>query len=59
LNKVSLTKTFRAGGIRLNEASKLTGEILDGQEIHVHLKQFSTLASAQAELTKIGFREVR
>jgi hypothetical protein len=59
LNKVSLTKTLRAGGIRLNEASKLTGQILNGAEIRVHLNQFPTLASAHAELTKIGVREVR
>ena len=59
LNKVSLTKTFRAGGIGLNEASKLTGQILDGREVHVHLNQFATLALARSELTKIGVGEVR
>jgi len=59
LNKVSLTKTFRAGGIGLNEASKLTGQILDGREVRVHLNQFATLALARTELTKIGVGEVR
>jgi hypothetical protein len=41
LNKVRLTKTLRAGGIGLSEASKLTGRILDGMEVRVHLRQFT------------------
>lgn len=58
LNKVRLTKTLRAGGIGLSDASKLTGQILDGATVRVHLSQFRTVAIAQAELTKIGIVEV-
>ena len=59
LNKVLLTKTLRAGGIGLNEASKLTGRLLDGLEIRVHLNQFSTVTGAGVELAKIGVAEIR
>ncbi len=58
LNKVGLTQIFRAGGVNLNQASRLTGEILDGHEVRVHLKQFATLAAAQAELDEIGVAEI-
>ncbi len=58
LNKVQLTKTFRAGGIGLNEASKLTGQILEGREVHVKLLQFPTLNHAKAALTKIGVADI-
>ncbi len=59
LNKVLLTKTLRAGGIGLSEASQLTGRLLDGLEIRVHLNQFSTLTLASTELAKIGVAEIR
>ncbi len=59
LKKVSLTKTFRAGGIGLAAALKLTNQILDGAEVRVHLNQFATFDTASAEFTKIGIREIR
>lgn len=58
LNKVQLTKTFRAGGISLSEAAKLTGQVLDGIELRVHLDQFPTLGRAQAVLREIGIAEI-
>jgi hypothetical protein len=58
LNKVQLTKTLRAGGIALSEASKITGQVLEGQEVRVHLNQFPTLNQARDALTKIGVAEV-
>ncbi len=59
LNKVRLTRTFRAGGIGLGEASKLIGRILDGMEVRVRLGQFANLNAARAELMKIGVADVR
>ncbi len=58
LNKVQLTKTPRAGGIGLSEASKITGQVLEGQEVRVHLNQFPTLSRARAALMAIGVAEV-
>lgn len=59
LNKVQLTKTFNAGGARLSDAVKLTGRVLDGDEVRVHFKQFTSVAAAQKALAKIGVAEVR
>ncbi len=59
LNKVQLTKTLHAGGIGLSEASKLTGMVLDGQEVRVHLNQFPTFNRAYAALSEMGVAEVR
>ena len=58
LNKVRLTKMLRDGGVGLSEASTLTGKVLDGVEVRVHLNQFATLGAARAELRKIGVAEV-
>lgn len=59
LRKVAVTKTFRAGGVPLSEASRLTGEILEGREVRVHLSQFDSIASARDALTSLGVGEVR
>ncbi len=47
LNKVALTKTLRAGGVGLGEASKITGRVLEGEEVRVHLTQCPTLNQAR------------
>lgn len=59
LNKVQLTKTFRAGGIGLTAASQLTGDVLKGIEVRVHLNQFDSIVAARAELGRIGVQNVR
>ena len=59
LNKVQLTKTLRDAGITLSFASRLTGEILEGNEVRVHLSQFTTVEEARAALTGIGVESVR
>jgi hypothetical protein len=59
LNKVQLTKALHAAGIALGEASKLTGQILDGRPVRVHVDQFPTVDAARLELTHIGIAELR
>lgn len=58
LRKVQLTKTFRAGGVRLSEASRLTGQVLEGHEVRVHLNQFESVAAARRALLGLGVAEV-
>ncbi len=59
LNKVVLTKTFRAGGVGLQDATRLTGRVLEGEEVCVGLRQFPDIESARSELKRIGVRDVR
>jgi hypothetical protein len=58
LNKVQLTKAFREGGIGLNAASRLTGEVLKGHEVRAHFNQFDSPAAARAALERIGVERV-
>jgi hypothetical protein len=58
LNKVRLTQALRDGGLGLQKASKLTGAVLDGQEIRVRLEQFETVAAARSALMAIGVETV-
>jgi hypothetical protein len=59
LNKVALTKTFRAGGMRLGDASDATGAVMENKPVRAHLAQFETVEQAAAALKAIGVREVR
>ena len=59
LNKVALTKAFRDGGVGLHAASQLTGEVLQGHEVHAHFSQFDSLSTARAALSRIGIQNVR
>lgn len=59
LRKVQLTKIFRDGGVGLDQAARLTGEVLAGREVRVHLGQFDSLPAARAALGRIGVRHVR
>lgn len=59
LNKVPLTKTFRAGGVNLSAAVRPTGQVLDGEEVHVRLCQFADFQSARTKLDSIGVRHIR
>jgi hypothetical protein len=58
LRKVELTKTFRDGGIGLNAASQLTGRVLQGEEVRVHLDQYPTVEAARAALRRLGVQNV-
>jgi len=55
---VQLTGTLAAGGLGLQRASKLTGELLEGREVHVRLSQFESVAAARTAFTAIGVEEV-
>jgi hypothetical protein len=55
---VRLTQTLRQGGVGLQRASKMTGEILDGREVRVRLEQFDSVAAAEAALTALGVESV-
>ncbi len=59
LEKVRLTKTLRAGGVGLREAAKMTGDVLKGEEVRVHLDQFETIEEARTALRGIGVETVR
>ena len=52
LNKVRLTQSLRDGGVKLADAVRLTGEILEGREIRVHLDQFESVDAARAAFTQ-------
>jgi len=54
-----LTKTFRAGGAGLQDATRLTKRVLEGEEVCVRLGQFRDIESARVELARIGVRHVR
>lgn len=56
--KVQLTKSFRAGGVRLSEASRLMGQVFEGREVRVHLNQFESVAAARRALIRLGAAEV-
>jgi hypothetical protein len=58
LKKVQLTKAFRDGGVGLHAASQLTGEVLKGREVRVHLDQFDSPSAARAALERIGIQHV-
>jgi len=58
IRKVTLSQTFRAGGKTLTEAAELTGQIMKGEAVEVHLTQFDTLEHAREVLTEIGVKEV-
>lgn len=59
LNKVQLTRTLREGGLGLSQASRMTGQLLEGAEIRVHLSQFSSVQAAREVLCSIGVQDVR
>jgi hypothetical protein len=54
LNKVALTRAFQEGGMRLSEASSLTGRVLDGETVRVRLGQFNSVEGAARALSEIG-----
>jgi len=54
-----LTKTFRAGGVGLRDATRLTEQVLEGEEVCVRLGQFPDFECARVELARIGVRHVR
>lgn len=57
-NKVRLTRTLRQGGMRLEEAVRATGALLEERDVRVRLGQFATVAAARSALQAIGVRRV-
>ena len=58
IQKVTLSQTFKAGGTTLTEAADLTGRIMKGEAVEVHLSQFATVDEARRALSALGIQDV-
>ncbi|MFC4352539.1 hypothetical protein ACFOW6_13390 [Fodinicurvata halophila] len=58
LNKVEMTRTLRAGGLGLSQASQATGQLLEGADVRIHLSQFSSFEDARKTLCRVGVEQV-
>jgi hypothetical protein len=58
MSKVRLSQVLRAGGIGLDAAVELSGAVLEGRSVRVHLGQFRTLEEAREALGQIGVAQV-
>jgi hypothetical protein len=54
LRKVRLTQLVRDGGMRLRDAARVTGRVVDGEVVDVHLPRFGSAADVAEALRAIG-----
>ncbi|MFD1381181.1 hypothetical protein [Fodinicurvata halophila] len=53
-----MTRTLRAGGLGLSQASQATGQLLEGADVRIHLSQFSSFEDARKTLCRVGVEQV-
>jgi hypothetical protein len=54
LRKVRLTQLVRDGGVRLRDAARVTGRVVDGEVVEVHLPAYGSTADVAEALRAIG-----
>jgi hypothetical protein len=54
LRKVRLTQLVRDGGVRLRDAARVTGRVVDGEVVDLHLPRYGSTADVMKELRAIG-----
>jgi hypothetical protein len=54
LRKVRLTQLVRDGGIRLRDAARVTGRVVDGEVVDLHLPAYGSTADVAEALRTIG-----
>ncbi len=54
LRKVRLTQLVRDGGIRLRDAARVTGRVVEGEVVDLHLPAYGSTADVAEALRAIG-----